>query len=107
MSLEEVHRILGDPQTEEDLVGGRRWSFFDEGPTAGWRCVVDFSPDNGRLRLANFLNVQHGVFTNSLHREFGSPVDGGEFRNDPSLKMRWDQWNGKARSNRGTNTNLP
>jgi outer membrane protein assembly factor BamE (lipoprotein component of BamABCDE complex) len=105
MSLDEVRRILGQPQIEEDVMGGRRWTFLEDGPTAGGTCIVDFSPDNGTLRLAYFLNIQHVVFTNSLHREFGSPVDGGEFRNDPLLKMRWDQWFGKARSNRGTNTN--
>ena len=74
--------------------------FYDDGPTAGWTCVVDFASGGGdTLRLAYFFNVQHRVFTNSPHHEFGSPVDGGEFRNDPFLKMRRDQWYGKAGAN--------
>jgi len=99
MSTDEVHSILGKPQTQEDLEGGQRWIFFDDGPTAGWTCVVDFASEGGSLRLSYFFNVQHRAFTNSLHREFGSPVDGGKFQSDRFLKMRRDQWYGKTRSN--------
>ena len=92
MSIDEVRKILGTPPAQENLECGQRWRFFDDGPTAGWTCVVDFSSDAGKLRLAYFFNVQNRVFTNSPHRELGSPVDGGEFRNDPLLKLRRDQW---------------
>jgi hypothetical protein len=92
MSVDEVRKTLGKPQAQESLERGERWTFFDDGPTAGWTCVVDFSSDSGKLRLAYFFNVQHRAFTNSLHRELGSPVDGGEFRSDPFLKLRRDQW---------------
>ncbi len=105
MSVDETRRILGTPRTQEDLGRGQRWTFFDDGPTAGWTCVVDFSSDAGKLRLAYFFNVQHRVFTNSLHREFGSPVDGGVFRSDPFLKMRRDQWHHGARSNQAASGN--
>ena len=91
MSADEARSLLGRPEFQEDLKHGQRWSFSDDGPTAGWTCVVDFSSDTGSLRLAYFLSVQHRVFTNSLYREFGSPVDGGEFRSDPFLKIRRDQ----------------
>jgi hypothetical protein len=100
MNTNEVCRILGTPQTQEDLGHGQRWRFSDEGPAAGWICVVDFSSDAGTMRLSYFFSVQHLAFTNSLHREFGSPVDGGEFRGDPLLKIRRDQWWGQTRSNK-------
>ena len=64
--------------------------------TTGWTCLVDFSSETGLLRLAYFFNVEHILFANSLHREFGSPVDGGEFKGDPILKKRRDQWYGKT-----------
>ena len=99
MSIDEVRSILGTPQTHEDLERGQRWTFFDDGPTAGWACVADFASAGATLRLAYFLNVQHRVFTNSPHREFGSPVDGGQFRSDPLLKVRRDQWRQETRSN--------
>ena len=102
MSVDEVRKTLGNPQAQECLERGERWTFFDDGPTAGWTCVVDFSSDAGELRLAYFFNVQHRAFTNSLHRELGSPVDGGEFRSDPFLKLRRDQWH---RSNQAASGN--
>jgi hypothetical protein len=99
MTGDAVRSILGKPETQEDLGGGQRWTYFDDGPTAAWTCVVDFAPDGGSLRLSYFLNVQNRAFTNSLHREFGSPVDGGRFQSDPFLKMRRDQWYPIKRSN--------
>ena len=99
MSTDEVRGILGRPDSQEDLERGQRWTYCDDGSTAGWTCVVDFSSDAGSLRFTYFFSVQHRAFTNSLHREFGSPVDGGEFRSDPFLKMRRDRWYGKTRSN--------
>ncbi len=106
MSTDEVRSILGSPQTQEQLEHGQRWIFFDDGPTAGWTCVVDFSSGANTLRLAYFFNVQHRAFTNSLHRELGSPVDGGEFRSDPFLKMRRDQWYKKTLTNNSRPTSL-
>jgi hypothetical protein len=88
----EVRDILGKPGRQEDLDGGQRWEFSDVGPTAGWTCIVDFAPKDGGLRLCYFFDVQHVVFTNSLHHQFGSPVDGGDFRGDPLLKIRREQW---------------
>jgi len=105
MSADEAGKILGRPHQQENLGSGERWTFFDDGPTAEWTCVVDFSYEAGKLRLAYFFNVQHRVFTNSLHRELGSPVDGGEFRSDPFLKMRRDQWHKGARSNQAASGN--
>ena len=105
MSVDQVRTILGTPQTQEGLERGQRWTFFDDGPTAGWTCVVDFSSDAGMLRFAYFLNVQHRAFTNSLHRELGNPVDGGEFRSDPFLKMRRDHWRRETRSNQAASGN--
>ena len=96
MTTDEVRRILGRPETQEDLEGGQRWMFCDDGTesTSGWTCIVDFSSEAGTLRLAYFFNVQHVVFTNSPHREIGRPIDGGEFRGDPTLKRRREQWYG-------------
>ena len=105
MSADEARKILGTPQEQENLDGGERWMFFDEGPTAGWTCVVDFSSEAGKLRLAYFLSVQHRAFTNSLHREFGNPVDGGEFQSDPFLKMRRERWHRETRSNQAASGN--
>jgi hypothetical protein len=92
MNSEEVLKILGKPQLQENLSGGQRWKFFDDGPTVAWTCIVDFSPTNDRLRLCYFFNVQCYALTNSLHDEFGRPIDNGKFQDDPFLKMRWDQW---------------
>jgi hypothetical protein len=92
MSAGEAGKILGEPETQESLSGGLRWTFSDTESTADWICVADFSPGVTNLQLSYFLNLQHRAFTNSLHREFGTPVDGGEFRSDPFLKMRRDQW---------------
>ena len=92
MNSKEVLEILGKPQLQENLNGGQRWKFFDDGPTAAWTCIVDFSPTNDRLRLCYFFNVQCYVLTNSLHDEFGSPIDNGKFQNDPFLKIRREQW---------------
>jgi hypothetical protein len=92
MKSDEVLEILGKPQLQEDLNGGQRWKFFDDGPTAAWTCIVDFSPTNNSLCLCYFFNVQCYVLTNSLHHEFGSPIDDGNLQDDPFLKMRRDQW---------------
>ena len=92
MNIEDVRGVLGKPQTQEALAGGQRWTFIEDGPTAGWTCIVDFSSEAGTLRLSYFFNVQHRVFTNSLHREIGAPMVCCEFRIDPFLKMRRDQW---------------
>jgi len=54
MSTNEVHSILGRPDSQEDLEHGQRWSFSNDGPTAGWTCVVDFSLAAGTLHLAYF-----------------------------------------------------
>jgi hypothetical protein len=94
MSSDEVRRTLGRPESQEALQRGQRWTYCDDGPTAGWLCVVDFSSEADSLRLAYFFNIQHTAFTNSLHREFGSPVDGGEFKSYPMLKKRRNQWYG-------------
>ena len=92
MTTNEVMAVLGPPEKQETVTGGKRWSYSDSGPTSGAGCIVDFAPDGNVLRLRYFFNYQHIVFRDSLYREFGSPVDGGTFKDDPFLKLRWDDW---------------
>lgn len=99
MTEEEVRKILGKPQSEKGLKGGKRWVFFDDGPTAGWTCVVDFASEGDSKRLSYFFNVGHILFTNSPHQEFGVPLDNGLFENDPLLKIRRDEWYTNASAN--------
>src|SRR5690348_415800 len=40
-SADEVRKILGSPGRQEDLQRGQRWTYSDDGPTAGWTCTVD------------------------------------------------------------------
>ncbi|HWD91229.1 MAG TPA: hypothetical protein VG938_02660 [Verrucomicrobiae bacterium] len=95
MTTNDVMAVLGPPEIQMSVTGGDRWSYSDQGPTSGAGCVVDFAPEGGVLRLRYFLNYQHLLFRDGLHREFGSPVDGGSFKDDPFLKLRWDEWHGK------------
>lgn len=79
MSPSDAHSILGEPEIQEDLEAGQRWKFLDDGAkaTSGWTCIVDFTREDGSLRLSYFLNVEHVIFTNSLRREFGRPLNRG------------------------------
>ncbi|MGA2240767.1 MAG: hypothetical protein ABSH11_01835 [Verrucomicrobiota bacterium] len=97
MTTEEVGAILGAPDIQEAVAGGKRWNYCEVGPTSGGGCVVDFSPDGNAFRLCYFVNYEHLVFRDSSHREFGNPVDGGRFEGNPGLKMRWNEWYGKKR----------
>ena len=92
MTIEEVRGILGKPNRRQTLNDGERWTFADDGPTAGWICIVDFSAKNRRRQLCYFFNVEHVAFANSLHHQFGNPLDSGKFDGDLMLKLRRDQW---------------
>jgi hypothetical protein len=95
MTTEEVRTILGMPDIQETVAGGKRWNYLEVGPTSTGGCVVDFTPDGDAFRLCFFVNFVGLVFRESPHREFGSPVDGGRFEGDPGLNMRWQEWHGK------------
>ena len=98
MSPDEVGAVLGPPDIQQTFANGKRWSYDETGPTSGGTCMVDFASDGGVLRLCYFVNVQHVLFRDSPHREFGSPVDGGRFEGD-LLQLRWAEWHRGERSN--------
>ncbi|SPE56612.1 exported hypothetical protein [Verrucomicrobia bacterium] len=106
-SDEVVRAILGPPDTEQDVPGGRRWIYEEAGQTTGWVCIVDFALSEGTPRLSYFCNVQHLAFPKSLHREFGSPLDSGKFEALPLLQERRSQWRSERVPDNGRSSSGP
>jgi hypothetical protein len=81
MSPEEVRRILGAPEDQREMPGGRRWVYVEDGSeaTSGWLCVADFETGAGNEKLRYFCNIEHVVFPSSGVRQFGVPLQSNVF----------------------------
>ena len=77
MEPAQVERILGKPSLAETLSVGQRWAYMEDGPTAGWTCVVEFKREEPAqlLKLCYVLNIQHVVFRDSPRSEIGQKLN--------------------------------
>ena len=105
MTADEVRAVLGAPESVYELPAGLRWLYDEVEATTGWLCIADFAPVHGVHRLQYFCNVEHIVFPTSRHREFGSPIDDGEFKGVSLLRARRNEWQKARRPNKSVEAN--